>query len=382
MTTEEQIEEYRARSERRFDELREQRVLARVREARRGQPSRQSRIVAPLLAAAAAAAFVFALDRLVLPSSAPWVLVDGSEVLLAEGAHVELAHADGAGVRLLQSRGRARYDVTRRAGRTFEVVTPEATVRVRGTSFDVEASSESTEVLVHEGVVEVDDGARQILLRAGERLRVTGRAADTVDPPAAQPRGGGSGETPADAHAETRAGQTQSDETQTSAVQAPVAQTEPDAAPVAELEPVPSGAPVVRSSQARASREPRSRPSASRESLLARADEARARGAFDAAVPLYLEAESLGSVQDQAEVAMLLARLESRRGRPERAVRAYERCLRYAPDGPLAEDALAGAAQGWADVGALERAREAAAHYRARWPSGLHDAAMRRLLAR
>lgn len=358
MATEEQIQAYRADTEARFDEVRAQRVLGRLRAARSRPRGRGRALRGPLLAAAAAALLVFAVDRLVLPQSSPWLLADGSEVRLGEGAQVALARADGAAVRLLQSRGRASYEVTRRSGRTFEVVTPNTTVRVRGTSFDVDATAAATEVRVREGLVEVDDGVRRVLLGAGERLRVTAR-------------------------------------TQTPAV-ARVADVAPPHAPAALVgaspatsvevnvaaHPDPAGAGADTPPRLRTSAEatrPRER---DREALLARADEARARGALDAAARDFVEAEALGTSLERAEVAMLLARLEARRGRTEQAARAYQRCLRHAPRGPHAQDALAGAALAWADAGEVARAREAATDYLARWPAGLHETAMQRLLAR
>ncbi len=356
MPTDEQIHAYRAEGEARFDELREQRVLGRLRAARRGVSPRRRAIAVPLLAGVAVAAAVFLLvERFATPTSAPWLLADGSAVTLAEGAHVALARADGTAVRVLHTRGRARYDVTRRAHRSFEVVTPEATVRVRGTSFDVEALGAATEVRVHEGRVEVDDGARRVLLGAGEQLRVTRAAPRPVASVA--PAGG--------------AGASRPEPPASSAVV-----TEP--ARVVNASPVSVAEPAL----ARTDVEPARPQNLDREALLAQADAARAQGALDIAARLYREAEALGTSDDRAEVAILLARIEARRGHPERAVRAYQRCLRHAPQGPHAQDALAGAALAWAESGEMVRAREAAADYLARWPAGLHDTAMQRLLAR
>jgi hypothetical protein len=341
VTTDRHIEAYRAESEARFDEVRAQRVLARLREARRVPAPGRRRVLVPLAAIAAAAALWLA-GRFAAPEPAgAWVLADGSRVSLAEGARVAVERASETHVRLLHDRGRASYDVSRRAGRLFEVITPRATVRVRGTAFDVEASDEATEVRVREGRVEVDDGARQVLLGAGESLRVAPRAPEEPGPSAP-----------------------------TASAEAPPAPAfSPSVEPEVEQGPPPP--PSVRPP----------RP-ADREALLGRADDARRSGDLDAAARWYAEAEALGTPEERAEVARLSARIESRRGRHARAARAYERCLAGAPEGPHAEDALAGAALAWSDAGDAARARGFAADYVARWPTGLHRAAMNRLLER
>jgi hypothetical protein len=330
----------RSHSEARFDEVREQRVWSRLKAARRA-PSpglRRRRVVFALAAVAATVAVAFAWRGVRSgptggSSSGPsaLVLVDGSEVSFVEGTQIALDRAARDHVRLSQASGRARYDVSRRANRLFEVVPPEATVRVRGTSFDVAVVAGATSVHVYEGRVEVDDGSRRMLLGAGETWRVTARG------------------------------------------QAEVAQPRPE--PTQEAAATPRADPPVLPSEVRAPRAP------DRESLLRRADAARRRDALDVAAQLYAEAESIGDPTERAEVAMLVARLESRRGHHRAAARAYQRCVRGAPGGPHAEDALAGAATEWAAEGAIEVSRRLAADYLARWPEGLHRTAMQTLAA-
>jgi hypothetical protein len=67
--------------------------------------------------------------------------------------------------------GSALFDVARLpAGSHFEVITPDASVRVVGTVFAVAFVNQHTEVEVFEGVVEVERGGRTTRLVAGEHL--------------------------------------------------------------------------------------------------------------------------------------------------------------------------------------------------------------------
>jgi len=98
---------------------------------------------------------------------------------LALGAHV-IATTSGTAlaVEALGERtairvdgGSALFDVAPlAAGARFEVITPDASVRVVGTVFAVAFVSGHTEVEVFEGVVEVERGGRVSRLFAGERL--------------------------------------------------------------------------------------------------------------------------------------------------------------------------------------------------------------------
>ena len=149
---------------------------------------------------------------------------------------------------------------------------------------------------------------------------------------------------------------------------------------------VPAAAPALQPATAapQPAREPSARgtrPSASE--LLARADEARATGR-SADATRALEAFIAGYPRERRIPATLftLGRVESARGRSKEAAAAFDRCVQARPDGPLADDALAQAAQSWHLAGVAERARADARTYLDAHPNGLHAAAMRELARR
>ncbi|HJL25758.1 MAG TPA: FecR family protein, partial [Polyangiaceae bacterium LLY-WYZ-15_(1-7)] len=107
-------------------------------------------------------------------------LPTGDAVVAAPGAVFELAALSERERRVELARGTVLFDVTPlEEGQRFEVVTPDAVVRVRGTVFSVERGAR-TRVRVYEGRVEVE--ARG----SGRRLEVAaGRMWDARDAAAA-----------------------------------------------------------------------------------------------------------------------------------------------------------------------------------------------------
>jgi transmembrane sensor len=336
MTSREQaIAALREETEARWDDLREQRVLAELRRRNRvgsvkPPPWRRGALAFALVAAIAA---LWPLLAGTPQTRTAWVLEDGSEVTLEDGARVEVEVSTPLLLRVVQRRGRAQYAVTRNPERAFEVVTERATVRVRGTVFEVTVLDDATEVSVSEGCVEVQDDARAVLLGPGETIRVV----DSARPPTlAAPE-----EPSLDEHVED----------------------DPHEVTALPEETPPEREPVVDAA-----------------TLEARAINARRAGRIDQAASLFARAEQRAAdPEERARLAFTLGRVESMRGRTRAAAQAFERCARADTSGALAEDATASAAEAWFGVGEDARGRATAVRYLQRWPTGLHATGMRLL---
>lgn len=325
------------RAEPPWDPLRERRVLARInaaREVRIHARRRRGRMVLLGAGLCAAAAVLWSLgpiddatppDKLVAQTEAPprssggsefgrLILVDGSEVELEPEARVEVRVQSEHEVRITQHAGEARYIVSHRPERAFMVEAAGVEVHVRGTRFIVRRSAEAIEVEVEEGRVEVVRDESSSMFSAGDAMRVR-----IGEPP-----------------------------------------TVPEEPPVAKVD-APPAAPR---------RSPR-RPVASMDRLLTEADLARRAGRLDEAARVLRSAVSAHHDDPRTPTALFtLARVERRRGREAAAAEAFERAYDRDPNAVLAEDALAEAAVSWALAGHTERARDAAARYLDRFPSG------------
>ena len=336
-----------------WNEMREQRVLGRVVEARR-QRLRRGRglAAAAVVTACAIVAVVVTLRVATRPTSAVAVratetplggpasritLADGSEAVLAPDGDVHIEEQSPTTVHLRQRAGGVRYVVQPNPSREFAVFAEGIAVRVRGTIFSVSVHAEAVEIGVERGRVEVDDGSRKRDLVAGEALSVPLHRTDVVAPDgaaAASPAGSAVVQTPSTAIA-------------------------------------PTGAPAVSSTVPPAS------------ALLARADAARSSGR-PAEAAQALEAFVTTYPRERRVPAALftLGRVERARGRYEAAASAFERCTEAMPGGPLADDALAEAAQSWDAARDADRARADARADLAAHPGGLHATAMRALIAK
>jgi transmembrane sensor len=338
-----------------WNEMREQRVLGRIVEARRQRGRRRRGLVAGAVVIAVAVAAVLATlrfsthragsvaprvaDAPALQPASRITLADGSEAVLAPDGNVQIEEQSAATVHLRQRAGGVRYVVQPNPSREFVVTAEGITVRVRGTIFSVSVHSEAVEVGVERGRVEVDDGSRTRDLVAGETLRVSiGRATDGVAPDgAAAPAG-----------------------TESFAVEAPPIMVAPT-----------QNAPATTSTTTLAS------------ALLARADAARTSGrADDAAQALETFVATYPRERRVPAALFMLGRVERARGRLEAAASAFERSAEATPGGPLADDALAEAAQSWDAAGDANRARVDARTDLAAHPGGLHATAMRALIAK
>jgi|GEM_PF-1396589 len=330
-----------------WDEVREQRVLTQIQGALRNPPPRRRPVLVSTFAAVAVAAAVagtfVALKRppradtaSVPPSAAPsstasaptamtMALADGSRAVFVRDADVQVEEQRPQAVRLNQRRGTVAYEVRHDPAREFSVRAGGSMVRVRGTKFTVALAVDAVEVAVTEGHVELDDGTRTHELTTGQSLRVP---VQEGTPPTAPPP--------------------------TSDQVAPAVASEGRA--------VPSRAPSV-------------------VELQARADAARLQGRPDEAATA-LETLVATYPRDASVPAALfsLGRVELARRRALAAARAFERCLKAAPSGPLAEDSMAEAAAARSIGGDAAGARRHATDYLSRYPDGAHRARMRGLL--
>ena len=339
----ERAERLRRATEPAWDELREQRLLSRIvaetgRGAVQARP-RSKRVWYVLLAAAAAVLLgVFALPRLrsttvatpapVTPASADGAkltLVDGSVASLRADAQVRVDEQSPRKVELTQLGGQVHYDVTHDVTRPFRVHVGNVIVSVHGTRFVVTASADAVEVRVEQGVVGVNDGAREREVSAGETLIVPARLG-VVTPPA---------------------------------------DASDSIAPIVGAASAPKTAAVANDAPVTAA------------TLLARADEARLRGNIgDAAVALRQMLAQFPGDPRIPSAAFTLGKLERRLGRPADSARAFARCRTAAPSGALAMDALAEEALAWSAAGQTKAAHDAAQRYLAANPSGAYAARM------
>jgi transmembrane sensor len=125
-----------------------------------------------------------------------------------------------------------------------------------------------------------------------------------------------------------------------------------------------------------------SSPSApSANTLLARADAERRSGDLAAAAATLREL--LGRYPGDRRAALAwftLGKVERARGRAADAAKAFQTGFSLAPDGSVAEDALAEEAVAWAAANNPAAARAAAQLYSRRFPQGTHSGRMQRIL--
>ncbi len=337
-----------------WNDVREARVLSRVLDE--AQSPKQQRWRRPvlgvgaLLAAASAAAFLFfrappsapvaptaTFAGATLPTSAaseahsgaaPSVLAltDGSKAHLQPGAEVQALEQSTKLVRLMQPRGVVRYEVKPDAERPFSINAQGVEVRVIGTVFTVAVEGDAVRVSVERGRVAVRSGSRAVELAPGENVRLSTNDSSTP----------------------AKAGE---------------AKTRPATSAVSKTEP------ALQAAQSPAD-------------LMHDADAARAKGDLSKAEQLLgkLVAEHQGSPQ-ATSAAFSLGRIQRARGNFTAAARTFEALRRRAPAGPLAEDAMAEAANAWALAGNTAQARQLAVAYMASYPRGPHAERMRRLSA-
>lgn len=254
-----------------------------------------------------------------------WALSDQSRATaLSPGTEV-VVEDDAPGRTLLRlEQGRARFEVTRRAERSFEVRAGSVTVSVIGTVFEVEVIADRIGVAVERGAVDVAWGVGRRRLLTGERgwfppLVLGDSEVAQVSPPASK------------------------------------------GSPAPALE---RDEPAARS-QAGAT---------SARELLAESDAARTRG--EPARGAELLRRILREHPNDARVplaAFTLGRLLlNELGKPREAATTFHDLRVRAPRGEFAEDALAREVEAWKLAAEPARAQRAAETYLERYPAGRH----------
>lgn len=287
--------------------------------------------------------------RLATPASAV-ALDDGSRIVLAHDADLELVANDGERFVTWLNRGRVRFDVQPGGPRRWTIETELGNVEVVGTAFVVDRRANALRVEVDHGVVVVR-GAHV----PGRTRRLTRGQSMTITAPAAARRD----EVPSPAPA----------------VLAPPSPATVDAAPTPPR--TRTGGPSEGSASRRRSAAPlpRVEPSspdndaedrASPTALaLGAADEARARGAPAEAAEILRRAVALEREPGSRMVlALSLGRLEyDVLRRPDRAAEVFEMAAMSTAAPTLAADASVRAVEAWLAAGRPDRARAIRARY-------------------
>lgn len=284
-------------------------------------------------------------------------LSDGSRLILARGAELEVVeNTSGRFVSVLR-RGRGRFEVKPGGPRRWTIEAGLVSVEVVGTRFAVTRTGEATEVEVTHGTVvvrgeHVPDRVQR--LDAGERLRI-------VAPLGADGRRQAEGQRDAAGAEEPE----------------PNSTATPSASPVAKSAPAGmaegSGGPSARGPAAvAAGRQGSAAPASSFDELMAQADARRRSGDTEGAVQALRAAVGAGSPDGRAAIAAfsLGKLLLDQAGQPSAAAEAFALCLTLRPPRALAEDALARLVEAEARSGRRERARVRAAEYRQTYPNG------------
>lgn len=296
-------------------------------------------------------------------------LSDGSVLDIRSGAALETISNTGEAVELRALRGRVLFDVHPGGSRRWVVDAGLARIEVTGTVFVVDRAPRSVEVTVERGSVIV----RSDRLQGGWRRLAAGESLEIRLPeePEAEPA--------AEPAAEPDAGHSEDDEAQTEGedhhAETPSRASWRELAAQGEYREAYDllGAGGV-------SRE--TRRAATMDELLALADVARLSGhPADALDPLERALSTYPTDRRATVAAFTIGRLElDVMGRPNRAARAFERCIALGAPQALQADAYARLAQARVRVGNHGRAREAAAEYLRLFPNGRRAEDMRRLL--
>ncbi len=245
-------------------------------------------------------------------------------------------------IRVLLQDGAARFEVTSRPERLFQVDAGDISVLVLGTAFTVTRQGEQTEVAVERGRVRVAwrDGAQ--VITAGQRGAYPPPPEQTTAPELGVPDGGAPRVIP------PRDGPGQG---------RPSWQELANQARYAEAYEALRRAGGVASVRGMA------------DALLA-ADVARRSGHSPEAVKLLERSITRHPSDPQTSIASFTLGRVLLRSRPRDAAQAFARARRLSPGGTLAEDALAREVEAWSRANATVQARQRAQEYLRRYPEG------------
>ena len=101
-------------------------------------------------------------------------LADGSVVTLNANSSLRVSdNLDDAPIREVWLDGEAYFDIAKRTGAKFIVHTDEANVEVLGTEFNVNTRRQQTNVVLHEGKVQLSTGSQSTVMKPGDMAIVT-----------------------------------------------------------------------------------------------------------------------------------------------------------------------------------------------------------------
>ncbi|MDD9939645.1 MAG: FecR domain-containing protein [Myxococcales bacterium] len=304
-------------------------------------------------------------------------LLDGSKVALARESQLKVVRGDGPLMEVELSTGRARFDVAKKAGRRFDVRAGGVQVRVVGTRFEVVRTRDRVDVRVEEGIVEVfrihrgrGPGQDALAPKMVKRLR----AGESVSVEASETQAA----TEAKAEAETQSEVNADGQARTEVEASGQAQVE-----VAEEPPARPARPTNRSAKrARAHRKEKphdDRAAAGAADLFRAASLARRAGRMREAAEAYEALLRLHPKDPRATLsAFELGRIRmDMLGDHAGAVKAFEQALRSGARGGTREDALARLVAAQGQLGRARACRRVRARYLARYPDGVHAAAVK-----
>lgn len=281
-------------------------------------------------------------------------LPDGTEVAAASrDAHVEPVKVTPSAALVRLTAGSARFRVSHTEGRVFEVLARNVTVTVVGTLFVVGIEPRGVEVSVEEGRVRVRsaEGTRELV--AGQRTFVPTSAGELTAQPVNPAPDVGQSPAPAPKSASPREAVSWQSLAEDGDYAAAFSHIAADTAAVKD-EPA---------------------------DLLLAADVARLSGHPERALP-WLERVVRGHAADSRAPlgAFTLGRiLLDQLGRPREAAAAFDTVRRLAPNGALAQDALAREVESWSRAGDATLARRRAEEYVELYPNGRRLKAVKRL---
>lgn len=140
-------------------------------------PSWASGIAAALLIAIGAAIFLYTTHTTSqmagISQRTEFLLPDNSAVMLNAGTEAEYKTWNWDNNRKLKLNGEAYFKVAK--GKTFDVVTPNGTVTVVGTQFNVKSRDGRLDVTCYEGKVRVTSNKESVLITPGQSISFVGK---------------------------------------------------------------------------------------------------------------------------------------------------------------------------------------------------------------